>query len=345
MLVSGVCSYNIYYYVQRKNHDISRTICIRTLLMSTITSNKIQPRGINKNFHFWLHVMGRNKSTSTGKKNKKGNHSETSENLDISIGKLYIMKNICKTFLSRNTKMIPLLFLLDKEITQDSFGTQQFHTALHSTLIDSSLDSNRSMAVANEEQFSIFVSRKSHPNTVFSEEETNGIIEFISEKRDIQVVTNQKCVQICKILNINGYLKLIVKNQDTLKWLMDICISEIAKRIEINVSNSPPKIEIQLTRCTMKIRSRIKTLNTTSFLLHLSQSNPGFVTNNIVIYDVRELPAKTHKLVIMGIDEIALEYLKAHGGQVFYDVEQTYIIWEELKKEISQNKRKKIDNI
>lgn len=191
---------------------------------------------------------------------------------------------------------------------------------------------------------SLYVHKKDYLTDALTDPEIKLVKETISESREKTMLTHPNAVKVVKISVKDEVIKITTANEDTKDWLLQ-GLTTWLRETALKVSTSPPNGREEtgtLVRCRIRVRNRDRKLDKADFLKHLTVVNAGLDLSGAVIFDQYDLkPQKEYKIIIMGLKQHSIDWLTPREGRVFYDIDYTRIIWDELSKSMEiQRKRK-----
>lgn len=184
----------------------------------------------------------------------------------------------------------------------------------------------------------IFVHKKKHPAEQLDEQEMNFIIKVVMDKRNEVVKKNPESVRITNVITRNGYLKFVCENDQTLSWVKNGF--QLSERTDLGCGDRPPA-QVAVTRCAIRVKSIfLDGLEFKDVVEELTISNPGLKLDGARYYNT--VTHGFNKTMYIGIEETTKQWLIAHGGIVQFKLQQTRIMFDEIKELLNEPKKRKI---
>lgn len=225
---------------------------------------------------------------------------------------------------------------------------------LNSTVMEVDTKKKDDKESGTTKEIAIFIHPENYPEFVFDAKAQETILETLSDGIDKDL---EASICITRTLCLDGYVKLIVEDKATAKWVKDTF-----KKIEGTVvaGSLPPKKDL-FVKATLRIRKREKSLNQKQLIEHLMKRNKGLDLSGSYIEDYTDLERREtessssaqatnrkimdFRLIIFKLDQKAMDWLTKKDGKVFYDLESTKFLWPELKTKLNEAKKAKLDRI
>lgn len=240
--------------------------------------------------------------------------------------------------------------------TQDSLNdlkyvtTQNFlnDTILTTPLLSSTMmDSNDEVGPQPPQQdIPIYIFAKGFPNAQMNDADKALIIDKLSEKIMESFEEDGNNKMLTKTLPLDGFVKVFVANQETAIWISKV-MEEFSNLI---VSDNLPARVKKFTKVTLRIRKRSRTMTEEELKRQLTVRNKGLVLDGCTLLDVQDLRTRDggepiYRLLAWTMDEVAMKWLRENEGKVYFDVEVTRFIWDEIRHQQQGAKKAKFDKI
>lgn len=198
----------------------------------------------------------------------------------------------------------------------------------------------KEMDVDEKPEIVLFIKNANHPKVKIEQGDAENIIEIISNERDLTLKEHPEKVRFQNVSFKFGYIKFIVSNEETAKWISDGVSN--SQRKDLVCTKTQPE-NSALIRASVRVRARKKELSEDEFFEHLQLSNPGLKLDNAKVFNKQKLHGGSFQLIYFGLPDEAKDWLEEHQYSVFFDLGQSKVVLlDQEKRTESASKRRAV---